>query len=109
MEVRDQDRAGSWLEIRLVAGKQSITSELESYQVRTVNILDRRDYRMKLRPLPHTSGMEFKYNLGVFAGYPEELQSGGIAVGIHVVSARVFGNPKRRRIAVRGDWQCESR
>ena len=86
-----------------------MNSGLESYQIRTVNILDRRDYRMKCRPLPHTSGMEFKYNPAEPAGYPVELQSGGIAVVIHVVSARVFGKPKSRRIAVRGDRRCESR
>ena len=95
MEVPDQDHAGSWLEIRLVAGKQSINSELELYQVRTESILDRRGFRRPSMPLPHTGGMELIYRSAVLVGYPEELKSGGIAIGIYVVGPLVFGKPRR--------------
>ena len=95
MEVPNQDHAGSWLEIRFVAGKQSINSELESYQVRTESILDRRNFRRRFMPLLHTSGMEFIYHSAVLVGYPEEFKSGGIAIRIHVVGVLVFGKPRR--------------
>ena len=46
-------------------------------------------------PLPHTSGMELIYRSAVLVGYPEELKSGGIAIGIYVVGPLVFGKPRR--------------
>ena len=95
--------------IRLVAGKQSINSELESYQVRTVDIFERRGDGRQLRPFPHIGGVEFIYGSAVLGGYAEELHRGGMAVGVQVVGLLVSGKPKRRRVTVCEDWHFQSR
>ena len=53
--------------------------------------------------------MEFIYGSAVLAGYAEELQRGGMAVGVQVVGSLVLGKPKRRCVTVCEDWQFQSR
>ena len=76
-------------------GSRVSTRNLELYQVRTESILDRRGFRRHIMPLPHPSGMELIHRSAVLVGYPVELKSGGIAIGIHVVGPLVFGKPRR--------------
>ena len=74
---------------------------------RTVNVFDGRVYSGQFMPLARARGVEFKYGAALLAGYAEELQSEGIAVGIHVLGALVSGKPRRRCVTVGGDWQFQ--